>query len=106
MSPKKAAKVYPSRNRLPGIEVAEFLRSRLHKRKIVLVGLSWGSMLGAQIALARPDLFYAYVGTGQAVNQGKFKQVAYEQLLAEAARRHNEQAIRELRATRRSARHR
>jgi pimeloyl-ACP methyl ester carboxylesterase len=81
-----------------GIEVAEFLRTTLHKPKIVLVGLSWGSMLGAKIAHARPDLFYAYVGTGQAVNQGKFKRIAYEQLVAEATRRHNEQAIRELTA--------
>jgi pimeloyl-ACP methyl ester carboxylesterase len=81
-----------------GIEVAVFLRAKLHKPKIVLVGLSWGSMLGAKIAHARPDLFYAYVGTGQAVNQGKFKKIAYERLLAEAARRHNDQAIRELNA--------
>jgi len=81
-----------------GIEVAEFLRTKLHKPKIVLVGLSWGSMLGVKIAHARPDLFYAYVGTGQAVNQGKFKKIAYEQLLAEASRRHNAQAIRELKA--------
>jgi pimeloyl-ACP methyl ester carboxylesterase len=81
-----------------GIEVAEFLRAKLHQQKIVLVGLSWGSMLGAKMAHARPDLFYAYVGTGQAVNQGKFKKIAYEQLLAEAARRNNGQAIRQLNA--------
>ena len=79
-----------------GIEVAEFVRARLRKPKIVLIGLSWGSMLGTTIAHARPDLFYAYVGTGQAVNQGKYKKIAYEQLLAEAARRHNQRAIREL----------
>lgn len=81
-----------------GIEVAEFLRMKLHKPKVVLIGLSWGSMIGAKIAHARPDLFYAYVGTGQAVNQGKFKKIAYEQLLAEATRRHNQQAVRELNA--------
>jgi pimeloyl-ACP methyl ester carboxylesterase len=81
-----------------GIEVAEFLRTKLHKPKIVLIGLSWGSMLGAKIAHQRPDLLYAYVGTGQAVNQGKYKKIAYEQLLAEARRRKNQQAIRELSA--------
>jgi pimeloyl-ACP methyl ester carboxylesterase len=81
-----------------GIEVAEFLRTKLHKPKIVLIGLSWGSMLGAKIAHQRPDLLYAYVGTGQAVNQGKYKKIAYEQLLAEARRQKNQQAIRELSA--------
>ena len=81
-----------------GIEVAEFVRTRLDKPKIVLVGLSWGSMLGTKIAHDRPDLFYAYVGTGQAVNQGKYKKIAYEQLLDDARRRNNSQAVRELEA--------
>ena len=78
-----------------GIEVAEFLRFRMRKSKIVLVGLSWGSMLGVKMARARPDLFSAYVGTGQSVNQCKYKRIGYEQVLAEAHRRNNSQAIRE-----------
>jgi len=81
-----------------GVEVAEFLRTKMQKPKIVLVGLSWGSMLGVRMARARPDLFYAYVGTGQSVNQYKYKRIAYEQVLAEARRRNNAQAIRELEA--------
>lgn len=81
-----------------GVEVAEFLRTRMQKPKIVLVGLSWGSMLGVRMARARPDLFYAYVGTGQSVNQYRYKRIAYEQVLAEARRRNNAQAIRELEA--------
>ena len=48
-----------------GIEVAEFLQTHLHKDKIVLLGFSWGSLLGVQMAMRRPDLFDAYVGTGQ-----------------------------------------
>jgi pimeloyl-ACP methyl ester carboxylesterase len=81
-----------------GIEVAELLRTKMRKPKIVLVGLSWGSMLAVRMAHARPDLFSAYVGTGQSVNQYKFKKIAYEQLLAEAHRRHDRQAIAELEA--------
>jgi pimeloyl-ACP methyl ester carboxylesterase len=79
-----------------GIEVAEFVRAKLEKPKVVLVGLSWGSMLGVRMAYARPDLFYAYVGTGQAVNQHRYKRIGYEEVLDEARRRHNAQAIREL----------
>lgn len=48
-----------------GVEVAEFLRTHLGKRKIFLVGGSWGSMLGIRMAHARPDLFLAYVGAPQ-----------------------------------------
>jgi pimeloyl-ACP methyl ester carboxylesterase len=81
-----------------GVEVAEFVRARLHKPKILLLGLSWGSMLGVRMAKARPDLFYAYVGTGQSVNQRKYKVIAYEQLLAEARARNDRKAIAELTA--------
>ena len=48
-----------------GVEVAEHLRRRLGQERIVLVGHSWGSILGTRMAQRRPDLFAAYVGTGQ-----------------------------------------
>jgi pimeloyl-ACP methyl ester carboxylesterase len=81
---------------LDGAEVAEFLRRTLHKSKIVLVGISWGSNLGVRMAKARPDLLYAYVGTGQGVNQHKYRPLAYAQLLADARGRNDRRAIQEL----------
>jgi pimeloyl-ACP methyl ester carboxylesterase len=51
-----------------GVEVAQSLRRRFGRRKIVLVGQSWGCALGERMAKARPDLFYAVVGTGQQVS--------------------------------------
>jgi pimeloyl-ACP methyl ester carboxylesterase len=56
-----------------GVELAEYLRIHLHKDKIVLVGHSWGSFLGIHIVKQRPDLFYAYVGTGQVVGRVTFE---------------------------------
>ena len=56
-----------------GIELAEYLRAHLHKDKIILVGHSWGSFLGIHIVKQRPDLFYAYVGTGQVVGRVTFE---------------------------------
>jgi pimeloyl-ACP methyl ester carboxylesterase len=81
-----------------GIELAQFIRGHLNKQKIILVGVSWGSDLGVRMVKSRPDLFYAYVGTGQSVNQGKFRAVAYAQLLDEARTRHDQKAIKELEA--------
>jgi pimeloyl-ACP methyl ester carboxylesterase len=81
-----------------GIEVAEFIRARLRKPKIALVAISWGTTLGIRMARARPDLFSAYVGSGQSVNQGRYRRVAYTQLLAEARTRNDRQAIAELEA--------
>ena len=48
-----------------GIELAEYLRKRFSQPKIVLVGQSWGTLLGAEIAHRRPDLLYALVSFGQ-----------------------------------------
>ncbi len=50
------------------IEIAQHLRTRLSQRKIILVAQSWGSMLGVHAVKRRPDLFHAYVGTGQIVS--------------------------------------
>jgi len=71
-----------------GIEVAEYLIRHLGKRKIILAGGSWGSMLGIYMAHARPDLFYAYVGSAQTVNWPENMSASYAHLLslAEAAK--------------------
>jgi pimeloyl-ACP methyl ester carboxylesterase len=58
-----------------GIEVSEFVRNHLHKDKIILLGFSWGSLLGVHMAKQRPDLFYAYVGTGQQHAEGSAAQL-------------------------------
>jgi pimeloyl-ACP methyl ester carboxylesterase len=49
-------------------EVAEYACKRLSKKKIILVGQSWGAELGMVVVKRRPELFYAFVGTGQPVS--------------------------------------
>jgi pimeloyl-ACP methyl ester carboxylesterase len=51
-----------------GIELSEYLIKHLGKQKITIVGTSWGSVLGASMALQRPDLFASYIGHSQVVN--------------------------------------
>jgi len=79
-----------------GIEVAEFLRNHLHKDKIVLLGFSWGSLLGIHMAKQRPDLFYAYVGTGQITNMPKSLQMSYAYVLAKARAANDAEAVKKL----------
>jgi len=64
-----------------GIEVAEYLKRHLGKSKIILMGGSWGSVLGIYMVHARPDLFYAYVGQAQIVNWQKNLSASYARLL-------------------------
>jgi pimeloyl-ACP methyl ester carboxylesterase len=80
-----------------GIELSELLRATLKQPKIILVGHSWGSVLGVYMAKARPDLFYAYVGTGQvAAGPATNNAATYRELLQEAERRGDRVAVREL----------
>ncbi len=81
-----------------GVELAETLRASLQKDKIILVGHSWGSVLGVLMAKARPDLFQAFVGTGQVGDPSRGYQVAFEALLAKARAADDVRAVRELEA--------
>ncbi len=60
--------VTPERMAADAIEVAEHIRRRLGKTKLILIGQSWGALLGVMVAKRRPDLFHAFVGTAQPVS--------------------------------------
>jgi len=79
-----------------GIEVSEFLCGHLHKEKIIVLGHSWGTMLGIHMVKQRPELFYAYVGTGQVANMPKSMQMEHAYSLEKAQAAGDEQAIKEL----------
>ncbi|HZX80169.1 MAG TPA: alpha/beta hydrolase [Lysobacter sp.] len=80
------------------VEVAEHLRAKYGKRKLILVGHSWGTVVGMKAALARPDLFHAYVGMGQVINTRENERLSFEYGLAEARRRGDATAVAELEA--------
>jgi len=50
------------------VEVTRYALNRLGKRKIILMGQSFGAMLGLLVARRAPELYCAFVGTGQFVN--------------------------------------
>jgi len=78
------------------IEVAEHLRKRYGKRKLVLMGHSWGTIVGMGAALKRPDLFHAYVGIGQVISTPENERISYEYALAQAKLHKNAEALKEL----------
>ncbi len=60
-----AAGVTLERLTADGIDLAQQLHQRFSKQKLILFGHSWGSLIATEMAQQRPDLFDAYVGTGQ-----------------------------------------
>jgi pimeloyl-ACP methyl ester carboxylesterase len=67
-----------------GIEVAQYLERRLSKRKIIVLGHSWGSLVAATMVGRWPDLFAAYVGTGQVSSWRAVVETQFDVLLAKA----------------------
>ncbi len=80
------------------IELSEHLASRFGgDGKIVLLGHSWGSVVGVLAAQKRPDLFHAYIGLGQLVHGGRNEELSYDWVVSEATRRGDHEALAELR---------
>ena len=79
-----------------GIELAKYLRKHLGKDKIIVVAHSFGTLLGLGMVRARPELFYAYVGTGQVADEVNNYSATYDALLQKAKASGNQQAIEEL----------
>lgn len=65
-----------------GTELASYLAKHLGKKKVVLLGGSWGSVLGIHMAKSRPDLFHAYISIGQLVSYQDNQTASYQKVLA------------------------
>jgi pimeloyl-ACP methyl ester carboxylesterase len=78
-------------------ELTQALRARFHQDKIYVLGLSWGTILGTKLVQQYPDLFYAYVGTGQMVNTIENDRMGYQLALKIAAERGDSTTINTLR---------
>lgn len=75
-------------------ELVPILMKRLGVHRIVLVGHSFGTIIGAQLAARHPDWFSAYVGVGQAAPNGEA--MLYHDVLALAHATRDTEAVRQL----------
>ncbi len=70
---------------LDTVELTNYLRQRFGEDKIYLVGESWGSALGVLAVQRRPDLYFAWIGSGQMVSIRETDQRLYHDVLDLAA---------------------
>ncbi|MEP4882381.1 alpha/beta hydrolase [Maribacter dokdonensis] len=63
-----------------GIAVSTYLLERFNKNKIILIGTSWGSILGTLMAQKNPNLFHAYIGHAQFVHFSENIKNAYSEV--------------------------
>lgn len=71
------------------IELTNYLRQRFDEEKIYLLGESWGTTLGVLAVQQHPDLYYAWIGSGQMVSQHETDRQLYRDILALAERTGN-----------------
>jgi proline iminopeptidase len=69
------------------IELTENLVGEFGPREVILLGHSWGSLVGVLAVHRRPDLYAAFVSTGQISTFADGQRVAHEFAVAEAQRR-------------------
>ncbi len=77
-------------------EITDWLRHELGKQKIFLIGHSWGSYLGFEMARRHPDWLHAYIGVGQLSNGPASERRGWKLTRAAAQHAGNEEAVRQL----------
>jgi proline iminopeptidase len=79
-------------------EMADWARKELGKRKIFVIGHSWGSYLGLELAKRHPDWLYAYIGVGQLTDGPESERRGWTFALDAARHAGNSDAVRQLQA--------
>ena len=77
-------------------EVAAHLKERFNKDKIIIVGHSWGSLLGALLAQKYPEHIGTYIGMGQLADGPENEMLSYRYVLEQANERNDKKALKEL----------
>ena len=80
------------------VEVTEYVLDQLNARKLVLVGHSWGTILGLGAIRLRPELFHAFVGTGQVVSGSEIIERMRSSAIAQAQAAGDAESVAALRA--------
>ncbi len=74
-------------------ELTLYLLKKFRKKRIILLGHSWGSVIGAITASRYPELYYCYVGVGQIANMEEGERESYHWTIRQAVERKDARAI-------------
>jgi pimeloyl-ACP methyl ester carboxylesterase len=80
------------------MSVTDYLRNRFSKQKIYLMAHSGGTFIGLQAAARAPEVYSAYIGVAQVVQQLKSERRAYEYMLQRFKQAGNTKMVRKLEA--------
>ena len=90
------SKLTPKRYITDARELVLNLQQRFGKEKVYVLGESWGSALGVMVVQRYPELFHAFVGTGQMVAFLENDLICYDFALSLAAERGDTKKVEQL----------
>jgi pimeloyl-ACP methyl ester carboxylesterase len=61
-------------------QTISYIKEKYQTQRIILLGQSWGTILGTHYILRHPDDVIGYIGTGQAVDARREMKIAYDKL--------------------------
>lgn len=79
-------------------QIIQYLKERYNKEKIILLGHSWGSVLGSTFVLKHPEEVEYYIGVGQVVNMIENERVGYEKVKEMIIEADDKRALKKLEA--------
>ena len=80
------------------VELTRYLLQRFSRERLYLFAHSFGTVIAVRALQQAPELYTAYIGAGQIVNQIRAEQLGYAFLLKEAERRGDRKALEQLRS--------
>ncbi|GGK05069.1 alpha/beta fold hydrolase [Luteimonas terricola] len=80
------------------LELIALLRERFGKDRVVVMGHSWGTIIGMEVLLRRPEWLHVYVGLGQIISVKENETLGYDYALRRARAEDNREAVAELEA--------
>jgi pimeloyl-ACP methyl ester carboxylesterase len=95
---EKLSKLTPETYIQDGYALTLYLREAFNQDKIYLVGESWGSALGIFLIDRHPEVYHAFIGTGQMVDFAETERIDYLKALQLAEKKNDSKTAEKLKA--------
>ena len=71
-------------------ELTQYLKKKFMQEKIYLLGHSWGTQIGIEMAFKYPEDYFAYIGMSQLVDPKRGNEIAYNWLMEKVKEKGNQ----------------
>ena len=80
------------------LEIVHYLKNKYHQQKIVILGHSWGSVLGSLFIQGHPEEVAYYIGVAQVINERISERLSYVKVKEVIAQANNQSDLKKLEA--------